>query len=185
MRYCKTLLSFLIILFPIVINGSVCAEPRTLQTFGVQVKHGQPVYPLPSNVALGLFNPDPLLDLAYYHEGKVQVWQNLGNGTFGSEPVWERVSNGVVEKLEWRKSNMFNEMILDHTGWGDLLATFADGRTEKISHEQMLNAKTSFASPPQKPNSFPLIDFREVWRSQTQTQPTRFMTTSRLLKNAI
>lgn len=53
-------------------------QARTLHSFGVTVQHGQPVYPLPANVALGLYDPDPLLDLVYYHDGRIQVWRNMG-----------------------------------------------------------------------------------------------------------
>lgn len=104
---------------------------RTLQSFGVRVERGLPARPYPANVALGLFNPDPLLDLAYYNEGKVQVWQNLGNGTFGIEPVYERSVSGDVTKMQWKKSDMFNEMIFNHMSCGDLYLTFDDGREDK------------------------------------------------------
>lgn len=157
--------SLFLIMFVCTTFASDKQTARTLQSFGVGVRHGHPVYPLPSNVALGLFNPDPLLDLAYYADGKVQVWQNLANGTFGTEPVYEQHISGVITKMELRKSNMFNEMIFDHTSWGDLYLTLADGREEKISHEEMLAAKRSFASLPQTTASFPPLNFREVWRS--------------------
>ena len=138
---------------------------RTLQSFGVRVGHGQPVRPLPSNVSLGLFNPDPLLDLVHYADGKVQVWQNLGNGTFGSEPVFERRVSGEVEKMEFKKTRMFTETIFDQNSWADLVITFASGRTESISHETILNSSRSFASLPQATSGFPPLNFREVWRS--------------------
>ncbi len=169
MRFIRTLPVLLILLFSLVINGTVRAEERTLQSFGVQVSNGQPVRPLPSNVALGLFNPDPWLDLAYYADGKVQVWQNLGNGYF--DQVIEQNVNGEVVKMEWRKSNYFNAMILDHTSWGDLYLTYANGREEKILHEHMLHANTSFASLPQVNNNFSPLNFHEVWRSREQNQP--------------
>ncbi len=143
-------------------------EQKTLRSFGVEVKHGQPVRPYPSTVALGLFNPDPLLDLAWYDEGqgKVQVWQNLGNGTFGTEPVWEKRSNEVVEKMEFKKTRMFTETIFDKNSWADLILTYADGRTETISHEWILNANNGFSSMPQSTSNFPPLNFTEKWRSE-------------------
>ena len=149
------------------------AQPRTLQSFGVKMQHGQPVYPLPSNVALGLFDPDPLPDLAYYadaclpeRQGKVQVWKNLGDGTFGERPIYEqRVSNSIA-KMEWRKSRMLTETIYDKDSWSDLYVTYATGITEKISHEWMKRAGKSFASVPQIPDSYPPLNFVEKWRSE-------------------
>jgi hypothetical protein len=103
MRFRKTLLSFLIILFLIVTDGTVRAEQRTLQTFGVQMKHGQPVYPLPSNVVLGLFNPeDPFLDVAHANDGCVQVFQNFWNGLFSDAPVFDSGVSGKVATMQWR-----------------------------------------------------------------------------------
>ncbi len=161
--YSRQILFSISLLF--IVNEAAGAQVRTLQSFGVSVLHGYPAYPLPSNVALGLFNPDPLLDLAYFTDGKIQVWQNLGNGTFGTEPVWEKWSNEVVKKMEWRKSNDFTQMMFDQTSWGDLHLTFADGHLETITHHQMLNSQRRFASLPQATNSFPPLNFREVWRS--------------------
>ncbi|MBX2992885.1 MAG: T9SS type A sorting domain-containing protein [Bacteroidetes bacterium] len=157
-----------VLMFPAIVSLKAGEQLKTLYSFGVIVQHGQPVYPLPSIVALGLYDPDPLLDLAYYSDGKVQVWRNMGNGTYGSVPVYEQPIRGEVAKLEFKKSNMFNGMIYDHTSWGDLYVT-ADGREEKIGHEQMQRA--GFASLPQTATGVPLLSFHEVWRSQEQHQP--------------
>lgn len=146
-------------------------QAKTLQSFGVQVQHGQPVYPVPSNVAIGLYDPDPLLDLAYYHNGKIQVWRNLGNGTFGSTPVYEQRVNDEVVKMGFKKSNMFNEMLYDHTSWSDLHVTYTSGMKEKIPYERMQQAATSFASLPQMTTETPPLSFHEVWRSREQEQP--------------
>jgi hypothetical protein len=171
----RSVLSFLaVVAFVLSQTFSQTASPsagRTLQSFGVRVERGLPVRPYPANVALGLFNPDPLLDLAFYIDGKIQVWQNLGNGTFGDVPVFERSTSGKVAKMEWKKSDMFNAMIFNQMSWGDLFLTLADGHTEKIPHENMQNAQRSFASLPQTTSSFPPLNFHEVWRSREQSQP--------------
>ncbi len=75
---------------------------RTLQSFGVTVQHGQPVYPHPPNVTLGLFDTDPLLDLAYCTNGNVQVWKNLGNGLL--ELAGERRLQPMSREWNGRKS---------------------------------------------------------------------------------
>jgi hypothetical protein len=142
-------------------------QNRTLQSFGVRVERGQPVYPLPSNVALGLFNlEDPFLDVAYYAEGRVQVFQNLGNGLFAEQPVYERRVAGEVTHMQWRVREMF------YPSPSNLILTYADGREETLTHEHMMQRQRSFASLPQMTSSFPPLNFREVWRSQTQTQPS-------------
>jgi hypothetical protein len=144
--------------------------PRTLQSFGVQVNHGQPVYPLPPNVALGLFNTDPLLDVAYCTGRKVQVYQNLGNGHF--DLVGERSILGEVAKMEWRKERMSSPTLFNQFSWGELQITYRDARREVFSRE-------SFG--PQQGNlapwalSTPALDFRERWRSQPHTQPSTKM----------
>jgi hypothetical protein len=159
-----------LLIVPLLVQSLWAADsfPRTLQSFGVQVKHGQPVYPLPSNVALGLFNPDPLLDVACYADGKVQVYQNLGNGTFGTEPVWERRVTGNVEKLEWKTTGNLKASIADPSNWGELAIHYADGRSELISHEQMFVGKDNlpiggFASLPQMD---PPLSFLKMWQSE-------------------
>ncbi|MBX2992825.1 MAG: T9SS type A sorting domain-containing protein [Bacteroidetes bacterium] len=151
-------------------------EPlRTLQAFGVAVQHGQPVYPLPANVALGLYDPDPLLDLAYYHEGRVQVWRNLGNGTFGSVPVYEQPVSGVVERIEFKKRRMWTETIFDINSWSDLVLTFVDGHVQTISYEWMNNSYRGFAAMPQQTSGFPPLNFTEVWRSERNPGPARYL----------
>ncbi len=167
--YICSLTSILVILCVQTISLAANGEPRTLQSFGVRVEHGLPVGPYPANVALGLFNPDPLLDVACFSEGKIQVFQNLGDGYF--DQVFEQRTSGEVLKMEWRKSNYFNEMILDHTSWGDLYLTYVNGREEKLSHEWMNRANISFASLPQATSNFPPLNFHEVWRSREQNQP--------------
>jgi hypothetical protein len=154
---------------PLLVHNLSAADssPHTLQSFEVQVNHGQPVYPLPANVALGLFNPDPLLDVAYYIDGTVQVHQNLGNGLF--ELVGERRATEEVKKMEWQKERMLSPGIFDQFSWGELHMTYADGHTEVLSHAQLMSqpADRDFASQPPTP---PALDFRERWRSETQTQ---------------
>lgn len=147
-------------------------QPRTLQSFGVTTKYGQPVYPLPSNVALGLFDPDPLLDLAYFADGKIQVYRNLGNGTF--ELVGERRVASDVARMEWGKERMWDDSIFDQFSWGVLHLLFRDGSERTITRSQLLPADIVLTPPQQVPMA-PPIDFREVWRSPSQTQPTRFM----------
>lgn len=143
------------------------SQPRTLQSFGVEVRNGQPIYPLPSNVALGLLNTDPLLDVAYYARDKLQVYQNLGDGTF--ELVWEKRSR-MVEKMEWWKTRMLSEGIPDVNSWGDLHVSFTDGSEEVISHEEIVPSPQFLRFTPTTPMS-PQLDFREVWRSVGQSQP--------------
>jgi len=134
---------------------------RTLQSFGVTVRHGQPVHPLPSNVALGLFNPeDPFLDVAYYANGRVQVFQNLGNGLFSDEPVFDRSVSGEVAAMRWQMRNPY------FSSPSDLLITYTDGREETIANEWMREQTRSFASLPQMTSSFPPLNFTEKWRSQ-------------------
>jgi len=144
------------------------SSPQTLQTFGVGVERGRIVHPLPSTVALGLFNPDPLLDVAYYADGRVRVYQNLGNGTFGTEPVWEMRARGEVEMMEWRKSRYLTEGIFDPNSWGDLVIHYGDGRSETVTHTQML--RTGSALPAggfgSLPPMSPPLNFTEVWRSE-------------------
>jgi hypothetical protein len=157
----------LVVLLPMFITTVTGGQNRTLQSFGVRVERGQPVYPLPSNVALGLFNlEDPFLDVAYYAEGRVQVFQNLGNGLFAEQPVYERRVAGEVTHMQWRVREMF------YPSASDLILTYADGREETLTHEQMMQQRRSFASLPQMTSNFPPLNFREVWRSQTQTQPS-------------
>ncbi len=143
------------------------APPRanTLQTFGIHMERGHIAYPLPSNVALGLFNPDPLLDVAYYAGGKVQVFQNSGNGTF--EFVGEIQVIGEVEKMEWRKEKMFGGNIFDQFSWGDLHISFKDGREQIFAHEILSPRPLNLSFPPR----IPTLDFREAWRSEPQSQP--------------
>ena len=146
---------------------------HTLQSFGVRVEHGRIVYPLPSHVALGLFNPDPLLDAAYCAEGKVQVYQNLGDGTFGAEPVWERPVSGEVEKVEWKLRQSATAGIADPNSRGDIVIHYADGRSEVITHEQMQTREDNlprggFASVPAMD---PPLSFHEVWRSAVNNAP--------------
>jgi hypothetical protein len=161
----------LVVLLPLFITTVTGGQNRTLQSFGVRVERGQPVYPLPSHVALGLYDPDLWPDLAYYYESKVQIWRNMGNGTFGSEPIYERSIAGQVRELYWKKSNMFNAMIYDHTSWGNLYVTYSNGQEEMISHQQIQQAATRFASLPSMNTPFPSIGFHEVWRSRHQEQP--------------
>jgi len=127
---------------------------------------------LPSTVAIGLFNPDPLLDVACYADGKVEVYRNLGNGAF--ELVWEKWSNGVVKKLEWRKSRMIAEGIPDISSWADLLIFYTDGKSEVISHEEMIPPNHLLASAPNVLLD-PSLDFREVWRSRIQENPSTLL----------
>ncbi|MEK9138949.1 MAG: hypothetical protein AAB393_17660, partial [Bacteroidota bacterium] len=143
-------------------------EARTLHTFGVRVNHGHIIHPFPSNVALGLFNPDPLLDIAYYVNGKVEVYQNLGNGLF--EYVGERRVHGEVEKMEWRKARMLGPDVVDQFSWGGLHIAYEDGSSEVLTNEQLIHSRVNLAFAPQIPMPPPL-DFREVWRSQSQTRP--------------
>ncbi|MBX2991667.1 MAG: T9SS type A sorting domain-containing protein [Bacteroidetes bacterium] len=141
-------------------------EPlRTLQSFGVAVQHGQPVYPLPANVALGLFNPDPLPDLLYHVENTVQLWQNNGDGTFGIRPVFERRAQGTILKMEIRKSKMMGDNIQNPASWGEIVLAYANGSEEVISHTRILQSRTPFASLPQHSNG-PQLCFREVWKSE-------------------
>jgi hypothetical protein len=139
------------------------------------VNHGQPVYPLPSNVALGLFNPDPLLDVAYYTDGKVQVYQNSGNGQF--EFVGERSVLRDVKKMEWRKSNNVVAGIADPNSWGDLVVSYSDGRSETIAHELMLRMSSMLSSEgfSSSPSLTPLLSFHEVWRSERNQQPANLV----------
>ena len=146
---------------------------HTLQSFGVRVEHGRIVYPLPSHVALGLFNPDPLLDAAYCAEGKVQVYKNLGDGTFGAAPVWERPVSGEVEKVEWKLRQSATAGIADPNSRGDIVIHYADGRSEVITHEQMQTREDNlprggFASVPAMD---PPLSFHEVWRSAVNNAP--------------
>lgn len=140
-------------------NGS-----HTLQSFGVRVEQGRIVYPLPSNVALGLFNPDPLLDVAYFADGKVQVYQNMGNGLF--EFVSERNTSGDVRGMEWTNSRGMARGMVDHTTWGDLVIGYVDGRSETYGHEQILAGKSDpargFGS---LPGMDPPLNFHKVWQS--------------------
>lgn len=148
-------------------------EPvRTLQSFGVQMKGGQPAYPIPKNVAMGLFNPDPLLDVAYYSDGKVQVWQNQGNGLF--EFAGTRPTAGEIESMEWKKEHMWSESIMDQFSWGTLHVRYVDGRNEVIHGHDIVPSAFGLRSSNQIPLA-PPIDFREVWRSELQMQPNRYM----------
>ncbi len=163
---------FLSLFLAVILLGSVSStlsgdHPRTLQSFGVQVKKGQPVYPLPSTVALGLFNSDPLLDVAFFDGGKVQVYQNMGNGMF--EFVGERSVLGDVDKMEWRKERMFSPTLFNQFSWGELHITCKDGSSNVLSHEQLIPRQADLAFASQIP-ARPPLDFRERWRSQTQTQ---------------
>ena len=142
---------------------------HTLQIFGVRVEQGRIVYPLPSHVAVGLFNLDPLLDVAYCAEGKVQVYQNLGNGLF--DLVGERSVVGVVEKMEWRREKMFGENIPNQFSWGELAVTYSDRHSEMVTREQLIPAKFNLDFTPQIPMP-QALDFREVWRSRLQSNPT-------------
>ncbi|MFN0156545.1 MAG: T9SS type A sorting domain-containing protein [Bacteroidota bacterium] len=123
---------------------------------------------LPPSVAVGLFNPDPLLDVAQYADGKLEVLMNLGDGTF--ELIWEEKSNGIVEKMEWRKRRMFSEGISDISSWGELSVFYEGGRHDVFPHEQILPQEHLPAFKSNGP-MLPTLDFREVWRSQVQFQP--------------
>jgi len=107
------------------------------------------------------------LDVACYADGKVEVYRNLGNGAF--ELVWEKWSNGVVQRMEWRKTRVFSDGIPDISSWADLHMFYA-GRHEVISHKEIITPESHLASVPNVPPD-PSLDFREVWRSQAQTQP--------------
>jgi hypothetical protein len=159
-----------LLIVPLLVQSlrSADSSPRTLQSFSVQVNHGQPVYPLPSNVALGLFNPDPLLDVAYFADGKVQLYQNMGNGMF--DLVGERRLTGEVARVEWRKTRVLSEGIPDINSWADLHISFTDGRNEVVSHEQIAASRQPLAYTPSLP-MLSSLDFREVWRSPGQVQP--------------
>jgi hypothetical protein len=143
----------------------------TLQSLGVPVLNGLPARPLPANIALGLFNPDPLLDVARYADGKIQVWQNLGDGMF--ELVGERRVASDVTRLEWRKERMWGENIPDQSSWGVLHVFYENGGTDVLMHEQFAGRPHAGSVPPSA--MAPVIDFREVWRSAISSQPTRFM----------
>ncbi len=160
-----------VMMLTLILNGGKAQELKTLHAFGVSIVDGYPVYPLPSNVALGLFDPDPLLDLAYFADGKVQVWMNLGDGTFGRQPVYERNVRGEIAKMQWQKSRMWTETIFDKNSWSDLVVTYAVGSSERISHEEILNSKRSFASLPQTITGFPPLNFHEVWQSGPNSGP--------------
>ncbi|MBI5471624.1 MAG: T9SS type A sorting domain-containing protein [Ignavibacteriae bacterium] len=121
---------------------------------------GQPVRPLPSEVALGLFDSDPLLDLAYYDDGKIQVWRNLGNGTFGTRPIWETTSRPVAQ-MAWRRAP---DAIWPR--WSDLVVTYFDNSSERISHEMIRRWSPGFAVQINTPGG-PTLKLNEVWRSDT------------------
>lgn len=165
----------LAVLLGLVQSVSLHAAPhqgqRTLQDFGVQMDRGRIAYPLPSTVSLGLFNPDPLLDIAVIEDGKMKVYQNMGNGRFTYGPVWERQVNGTVEKMQWRKSRMLGQVLSDPESWGDLHIRYKDGRTELISHEQMLNKSVEMYFPQEIPMNTPPLSFHEVWRSERNGMP--------------
>jgi hypothetical protein len=140
--------------------------PRTLQSFGVRANHSQPVYPLPPTVALGLFNSDRLLDVACYADDKVQVYQNLGNGTFA--PVWEKRVTGNVEKLEWRATGNLRASIADPSNWGELVVHYADGRSELVPHEQMFGRGNNLPAGgfTSLPRMNPPLSFHKAWQSE-------------------
>ena len=163
---------FLAVLSVVACESFAGNTSHTLQSFGVRVEHGRIVYPLPSHVALGLFNPDPLLDVACCAEGKVQIYQNLGNGLF--DCVGERSVSGAVEKMEWRKEKMFGQNIPDQFSWGELSVTYSDGHGQILTREQLIPAKVNLGFTPQIPLP-PTLDFRERWRSQMETQPSPFV----------
>jgi hypothetical protein len=143
---------------------------RTLQSFGVRVERGHPVRPYPANVALGLFNvEDHFLDIAYVANSRVQVFQNLGNGLFSDAPVFEMRVSSDVKALKWRLKGFLLR------GPSDLVVTYADGREETIAHEWMAQQRKSFSSLPQRTSSFPPLNFREVWKSKLNHQPTSFV----------
>jgi hypothetical protein len=168
----SAILRFAFVLPFLVDLGMADNVPRTLESFGVQVEHGQPVHPLPSNVALGLFNSDQLLDVASHADGRVQVYQNMGNGLF--DLVGEKRLAGEVGKMEWRKARRLSEGILDIHSWADLHIIFTDGRNEVISHEQIVASRHLLTYTPNVPMT-PSLDFREVWRSPSQRQPSTYM----------
>ncbi len=147
-------------------------QTRTLQSFGVTVQHGQPVYPHPPNVTLGLFDTDPLLDLAYYTNGNVQVWRNLGNGLL--ELAGERRVAANVARMEWKKERMWSETLFDQFSWGVLHVAYDDGSREAFTREHFIPTRIDLTSLPQIPTA-PPIDFREVWRSPSQTQPSTYI----------
>ncbi|MBI5474536.1 MAG: T9SS type A sorting domain-containing protein [Ignavibacteriae bacterium] len=149
-------------------------QPRTLESFGIHTQNGLPIPPYPTNVTLNLFDPDPLLDLAIYADGKIQLWRNLGNGTFGTEPIWERSADNVV-RLEIRKSRMWSDNIPDINSWGDLIITFAEGATEKISHDQIARGRRSFGSHSYMSGAAPPLNFRETWRSEPNAGPSTYI----------
>jgi hypothetical protein len=144
---------------------------RSVLDFGIRVVKGEIQWPLPSNIALGFYDPDEFPDVAYCNDGKVQVWQNRGNGTFGTAPIYEQRCNGTVRAMQWRKTRLISENIYDARSWGDLLITCIDGREERISHEQIGQQQHDFGSFTPSTGG-PTLRLQELWRSEQNPYPS-------------
>ena len=122
-------------------------------------------------VALGLFDPDPLPDVALYRDGQVQVFRNRGNGSFGSRPVYSEPFSGGVRSLRWQKTRKIGQWVSDHTSWGDLVIERDDHSTETIPHGRMIphDEETGSLWRQTTPTSF---QFHEVWRSPLNNAPS-------------
>ncbi|MFN0158083.1 MAG: T9SS type A sorting domain-containing protein [Bacteroidota bacterium] len=157
-------LSYLCVSILVVAHQADAGLPDSLAK---RINHGQ-IADLPPSVVVGLFNPDPLLDVAQYIDGKLEVYKNLGDGTF--EFVWEEKSSGMVERMEWRKRRMLADGIPDIHSWADLYVFYVGGRNEVFPREQILPQNHLPAFKPNGP-LLTTLDFQEVWRSQVQLQP--------------
>ena len=161
----------LVVLYGVSALSSKGQPSKSLTDFGVSLNRGVITH-TPPTVSLGLFNSDPLLDVACYADGKLQVYQNRGDGTFTNSPVWEKSCNGVVEELEWKISQYLSPGFADPNSGSDLIIYYTDGRSETITHKQMLSINVfpegGFLNlPPMNPP----LSFSQVWRSTINNQP--------------
>jgi hypothetical protein len=144
---------------------------RTLSSFGYHSGHGEIVPPLPNNAALGLFDPDPLQDVAIVEDGILKVYRNLGNGLFDDEPLWQQRLPSPVKKLQWQKSRRIALTLADPMSWGDLQLEYQSGIIQKISHLEILAQGNPSQVRALKAGTS-TADFQLTWQSDRNPLPT-------------
>ncbi len=138
-------------------------DERTLPDLNVPTQAGHISLPLPPNIAIGLFNPDPLLDIAIVEDGYVKVYQNMGNGYYSK--LIEQEVLGEVESMGFQ--NVSGDRNPNPFKSGELSLRFKGGGSQIFSYDQLI---FQYRFAPAK-LLIPSLNFVEEWRSSPQIQP--------------
>jgi len=157
----------MLLLLPSLTEDARAGDTKTLADFNITTHFGKISWPIQHNVAVGLFNPDPLLDIAIVEDGYVKVFQNVGNGYYSK--LVEQEVFGDVESMYFQSQSGDSEPL--PFNWGKLLIRHKGGGSQIVSFNQLLS-QSHFVPVTQL---IPSLNFMEEWRSPPQIQPTTYM----------